>query len=182
MESSQGLHLLQYICIFSIFTSQYLSLSSYFCIFTSIIFSYILCIIYNLSKPITTVVNKTASIARNVPIIIAQQLQINFNHYCPLIRYVYQLITWLFKLGINHLSLYLLAPLAITLILLTHNSLPIMYDLWNKPSNKLKTKDSLPILYGRRRCMYSELNSWHSRDTLSIPFMDVVYQRQDFLL
>jgi len=130
---------------------------------------------------VNTKISQATSLFTDLATIAAQQYQIVNNDICSILKFSINILTWPFQLGLNHLSLYILAPMAITLILLSQASPPITYDLWNAPSKKTKFKYDLLVLYSRNRCMYSSLNSIYSNDSINMLFSNTIIDRQSFL-
>jgi len=181
LESNRGLPILQCLCLFWIFMFTSASYTNYRPLF---IYSILACSFYTMcyqSSYLSSAIQQTGTIAYHFPLIIAQRLHIIFNNINALSSYFCNITTWPMRLSFNHLSLYIIAPVLIILLLLSEPMTSNDCDLWIKPSGKFKPPKS-PPLFGRKRCMFSSINSVNTNDNLTIPLIDSTSSRHQFMI
>ena len=156
-------------------------LHQYFIHFIYLFVSYLCYFIYDSSSSMKQNISEISKIMNLLTTIMRQQVTIASNDMIAILRMVKSFCSWPLRLGFNHLSLYFVAPLVIYYLALSNPTPTPTWDLWNPPSTKHRLRNDLPVLWGRSRCMYSELNSVDNADHIDLHFTANISMKYNYL-
>ena len=115
--------------------------------------------------------SKILSASTILPTLLFNQVRIAINDAFAICFYCMKLIMWPFKLMSIMVTCQALVPILLFLIILMRKPPDPSMDFWNKKTNKLP-KQPPTILYGRKHCLYSSLNSVNTNDYAIFPISD----------